>query len=203
MAPLVATLALAAAAPLPTAALHALMVRRVLATDDDVGRAAVVDALAQLAGVVGRSTPTAAASRRGRCSTRRCAPTSAPRATQAMAIATARLALAAAARDHRDDAVAGYLDDHGVGHLCDADELAGAPRRWRGRGCGTGWPGLARSPASAPICARSRRGPRPATPAASPVAELAAFVDAAAHHVERGGAWRWSRRRWRSATTPR
>ncbi len=185
--PLVATLALLEE-PLEAVGLHALLVRRLLATDDAAGVRAVHDALAQLAGAVRRVDrdgdgvpewtlfhPTLRDHVRG-----------APE--QAMAIATARLALAAAARAHRDDAAARYLDDHGIVHLLDAGDVDGAA-------AALAWPRLCARLADARALPRvladlrrvAARAPR-ADAGGVAIATLAGFVAGAAHHVARGGA---------------
>ncbi len=168
--PLVATLALARE-PLPRADLHALLVHRVLATDDDAGRAALADALAQLGALIQRQEPDLFElfhhSLRDHVL---------GAADQAMAVATARIALGRAARELRSR----YLDDHGVAHLLEAGDRDGAV-------AALAWPRLLErltASAALPAVLADLRAVAEVDPRA---ADLLAFVRGAAHHLERGG----------------
>jgi WD40 repeat protein len=186
--PLVATLALVRE-PLEAPALHALMVHRTLATDDDLGRTALADALAQLAGMLRREDRDANGLPEYALfhSTLRDHVLGAP--DQAMAVATARTALGRAARELRTGPALRYLDEHGVEHLIEAGDLHGAADALV-------WPRLfvrlARGAAALPGVLSDLRLAAEAAPerkaGAVPLAELYGFVRGAAHHVERGGA---------------
>jgi len=184
--PVVATLAIAHE-PLTAAALHALMVRRILATDDAAGRAATGEALAQLGGLVHRVDDDAPGEPRFALFHPTLRDHVVGAADLRMAVATARTAMAIAAKTNLPDAARGYLDDHGVAHLVEAGELDAAA-------AALAWPRLIARLAkpralTAVLDDLQRVAERDPTRTAGgiPVGELRGFVRGAAHHLERGG----------------
>ncbi len=185
--PAVATLAIAFE-PLTAAALHALMVRRVLATDDELGRAATAEALAQLGGLVHRVDDDEPGDPRYALFHPTLRDHVVTAADQKMAVATARRAMSIAAKTQLPDAARGYLEDHGVAHLVEAGELDAAA-------AALAWPRLIARlgrgvTAVGAVLADLRRVAEldPARSAGGvPVGELFEFVRGAAHHLERGG----------------